>query len=129
MQIPSAYLDLFQEKAVVAHLATIMDDGAPQLTPVWFEYTGDHIRINSAKGRVKDRNMQARPQVALEVMDPTNPYRYVTVQGRVINITEDGADEHIKDLALKYRGTREYNVGTETRRIYTIAIENVYPTE
>jgi PPOX class probable F420-dependent enzyme len=84
--IPESYRDLFQKKAF-AHLATIMPDGTPQVTPVWCDYDGTYIRINSAKGRVKDHNMRRNPQVALEIMDPDNPYRYLAVRGRVAEIT------------------------------------------
>src|SRR5262245_54154952 len=95
--IPQSYLDLFQKKAF-AHLATLMRDGSPQVTPVWCDFDGTHVRINSAKGRVKDRNMRREPRVSIEIQDPDNPYRYLTVHGRVIEITEEGADAHIDSL-------------------------------
>ena len=98
--IPEAFRDLFQKRAF-AHLATIMPDGTPQVTPVWCDYDGVYIRINTAKGRVKDRNMRRNPQVALEIMDPDNPYRYLAVRGRVAEITENGADAHIDLLTKK----------------------------
>mgnify|MGYP001577375420 FL=1 len=79
--IPETYRDLFQKRAF-AHLATLMPDGTPQVTPVWCDYDGTYIRINSARGRVKDRNMRRNPQVALGIMDPDNPYRYLAVRGR-----------------------------------------------
>jgi PPOX class probable F420-dependent enzyme len=122
--IPPQYLDLFQKKAF-AHLATLMRDGRPQVTPVWCDFDGTFIRINSAKGRVKDRNMRRDPQVTLEIQDPDNPYRYLAVHGRVVEITEDGADAHIDSLAKKYLGvdTYPYRQPGETRVIYKIQAE------
>lgn len=124
--IPETYRDLFQKRAF-AHLATLMPDGTPQVTPVWCDYDGTYIRINSARGRVKDRNMRRNPQVALEIMDPDNPYRYLAVRGRVVEITEDGADAHIDLLAKKYLGRERYPYGTagEVRVLYKIQPERV----
>lgn len=126
VQIPSTYLDLFRRKAF-AHLATIMPDGTPQVTPVWVDFDGTHILINSARGRVKDRNMTARPQVAVEIMDPDNPYRYIAVRGRVVETTEEGAAEHIDTvLSPRYTGREgTYRTGEETRCIYKILPEFV----
>ncbi len=91
--IPADYLDLLQQKATFAHLATIMPDGTPQVTPVWFDYTDGKIRINSAKGRVKARNMREGAPVALSILDPDNPYRYIQIRGRVEHVTEEGASD------------------------------------
>ena len=68
-----------------------MADGSPQVTPVWFDYTGGVIRVNSAKGRTKTRNMTEGAPVALSIMDPDNPYRYLQVRGKVTRVTEEGA--------------------------------------
>ena len=124
--IPEAYRDLFQKRAF-AHLATIMPDGTPQVTPVWCDYDGAYIRINTAKGRVKDRNMRQNPQVALEIMDPENPYRYLAVRGRVAEITENGADAHIDLLAKKYLGQERYpyRKAGEQRVLYKIQPDRV----
>lgn len=124
--IPESYRDLFQKKAF-AHLATIMPDGTPQVTPVWCDYDGTYIRINSAKGRVKDHNMRRNPKVALEIMDPDNPYRYLAVRGRVAEITESGADAHIDALAKKYLGQERYpwRRAGEARVLYKIQPERV----
>ena len=105
--IPQKYLDLFSKKAF-AHLATIMPDGAVQVTPVWVDHDGRHIRFNSAKGRVKDKNIRRDPRVALSIQDPDNPYRYLEVRGRVVEITETGADEHANKLSQKYVGKPVY---------------------
>ncbi|HEX8183450.1 MAG TPA: PPOX class F420-dependent oxidoreductase, partial [Blastocatellia bacterium] len=105
--IPEKYRDLFDKKAF-ANLATIMPDGTPQVTPVWVDYDGEHILVNSARGRQKDKNMERNSSVALSIMDPENPYRYLEVRGRVAKITEDGAEDHIDKMAKKYIGQDKY---------------------
>ena len=124
--IPETFQDLLQKKAF-AHLATVMADGSPQVTPVWCDFDGTHIRINSAKGRVKDKNMRRTPQVALAIQDPDNPYRYLAVRGRVEEMTEAGADAHIDALSKKYLGkdTYPYRQSGEVRVIYKIRPERV----
>src|ERR1700693_4684141 len=98
-EIPDKYLDLLQHKKAFANLATLMPDGSPQVTPVWFDYKDGRIRVNTAKGRVKARNMKEGAPVALAIMDPDNAYRYIQVRGRVRRITENGGDAHIDALA------------------------------
>jgi len=105
--IPEKYKDIL-DKVALAHVATINDDGTPQTTPVWFRYDGQHIEINSARGRKKDRNLRANPRVALSIVDPDNHYRYLEVRGEVVKITEDGADESIDALAKRYLGKDKY---------------------
>ncbi len=124
--IPEKYLDLFQKKAF-ANLATIMDDGSPQVTPVWCDFDGEHILVNSAKGRIKDQNMRKQPAVALSIMDPNNPYRYLQVRGKVTEITEANADKHIDKLAKKYLNVEKYPYRSpnEVRVIYKIIPEKV----
>src|SRR5881296_312160 len=97
-----AYKDLIQEKKAFAHLGTVMPDGSPHVTPMWFDFDGTHFRFNSARGRVKVRNLERSPRVAFSIMDPDNPYRYVSVRGRIVESTEQGADAHIDTLAKKY---------------------------
>jgi PPOX class probable F420-dependent enzyme len=106
--IPPDYLDLLQQKKAVASLATLMPDGTPQVTPVWFDYTNGKIRVNSAKGRVKVRNMGEGAPVALSILDPDNPYRYIQIRGRVGHVTEEDAWAHIDSLAKKYLGKDKY---------------------
>jgi len=122
--IPEKYQDLFNKKAF-ASLATIMPDGQPQVTPVWADFDGKHIIVNSAKGRVKDRNMRRDPRVSLALIDPDNPYRYLQLQGRVVEITENGADQHIDKMAKKYMGVDKYPLRQpgEIRVIYKIEPE------
>jgi PPOX class probable F420-dependent enzyme len=125
-RIPESYLDLF-EKPAFAHIATVMPDGSPQVTPVWIDYDGEYLLVNSARGRVKDRNMEARPQVAVEILDPDNPYRYLTIRGRVVEIIEEGAADHINHvLAPKYTGKPgEFGASGEIRRLYRIRADYV----
>ena len=104
--IPDKYRDLFTKKAF-AHVATVGRDGTPQVTPVWVDYDGTHVRFNTARGRVKNRNLKRTPKVALSVQDPDNPYRYVQVRGRA-EMTEQGADAHIDALSKKYTGQDRY---------------------
>jgi PPOX class probable F420-dependent enzyme len=106
--IPEQYLDLLNTKKSFASIATVMKDGSPQVTPVWFDYTGGKIRVNTARGRVKSRTLRNGAPVALAIVDPDNPYRYVQVRGRVASITENGADAHIDSLAKKYLGQDKY---------------------
>ena len=124
--IPEKYRDLL-DKPVFAHLGTLMPDGSPQVTPVWVDYDGGDIRVNSAKGRVKDKNMRRNKKVALSVADPENPYRHMSVQGTVIDITEQGADAHIDALAKKYLGKDKYPFRQpgEVRVIYKIRPDKV----
>jgi PPOX class probable F420-dependent enzyme len=107
-EIPKTFADVLEQKRAFASLATVGRDGRPQVTPVWFDYDGTHIRFNTARGRVKDRNLQANPAVALAIQDPDNPYRYLQVRGRVVEATEAGADAHIDALAKKYLGQDRY---------------------
>jgi PPOX class probable F420-dependent enzyme len=119
--IPEQFRDLFT-KVAFAHLATLMADGSPQVTPVWVDYDGVYVRVNSAKGRVKDKNMRRDKRVALSIQDPDNPYRYLAIQGDVVEITEEGADAHIDALAKKYLGKERYPYRSpgEVRVIYKI---------
>lgn len=124
-KIPDDFKDLLNKKAL-ADLATIMPDGSPQVTPVWFDVDENQPRVNFAKGRQKDRNMRARPAVALAIIDPDNPYRYMQLRGIVIEITEEGANSHIDELAHTYLGTDYPNhKDGETRVTYTIQLTHV----
>ena len=128
--IAGRYLELFQKRAF-AQLATLMPDGSPQVTPVWCDYDGEHVLINSAKGRVKDRNMRRDPRVGLDIVDPDNPYRHLSIRGRVVSSDENGADEHIDKLAKKYLGQERYTrrAPGEVRVIYKIEPERTFTME
>jgi hypothetical protein len=121
-EIPAAYMDLLQGKKAFAHLATTMKDGSPQVTPVWFDFTNGHVRVNTAKGRVKARNLHEGARVALSILDPDNPYRYLQIRGQVVRATEDGASAHIDSLAKKYLGKDKYPFSQpgEVRIMYEI---------
>lgn len=124
--IPDEYLDLFEKRAF-GHLATLMPDGSPQVTPVWVDYDGRYILVNSAEGRVKDENMERDSRVAIAILDPDQPYRYLQVRGRVAEITTEGADEHIDKMAQKYMGVEKYpnRRPGEVRKLYKIEPESV----
>jgi PPOX class probable F420-dependent enzyme len=124
--IPDKYRDLFTKRAF-ASLGTLMPDGSPQVTPVWCDFDGEHVIVNSAKGRQKDKNIRRDPRVALAVIDPDNPYRYLEIRGRVAEITEQGADAHIDKMAKKYLGADKYPYRQpgEQRVMYKIQPERV----
>ena len=125
-EIPQGFKDLFSKPAF-AHLVTLMPDGSPQVTPVWIDLQGDKVVINTAKGRLKDRNLRRDPRVALAISDPANPYRYIQIRGRVADITEQGADAHIDQMAKKYMGKDKYPLRQpgEVRVLYRITPEHV----
>jgi PPOX class probable F420-dependent enzyme len=128
-KIPDKFKKLLNGRGF-AHLATLMKDGSPQVTPVWYDFDGNHIRINSAKGRLKDKNMRRNKQVALSIQDPDNPYRYLAIRGNIDEITEDGADAHIDSLAKKYLDKDRYpfRAPGEVRVIYKIRPDKVSTT-
>jgi PPOX class probable F420-dependent enzyme len=122
--IPEEFLDLFR-KRTIAHLATLMPDGTPHVTPVWVDWDGRHVLVNSAAGRQKDLNIARRRDVAIEIPDPDNPNRYLLVRGPVVEVTGEGADAHLDRLARRYLGTETYPAAWrfpgEVRRVYRIA--------
>ena len=104
MNIPEEFQDLLDEDSkALLYLATLMPDGSPQVTPVWFSTDDEYILINTNQGRVKDKNMKARPKVAMTIQDPDDPYRYLGIRGEVVSYTTEGADEHIHKLSLRYK--------------------------
>lgn len=124
--IPDTHLDILQ-KASFANIATVDADGMPQVTPVWIDYENGYFLLNSAAGRKKDRNLRARPQIALSIVDKDDPYRYIGVQGRVVEITEQGGEAHIHKLSRKYEG-HDYTGLTpgQVRVIYKIEPDRVW---
>jgi len=124
--IPAEFMDLIKKKAF-AHIATVMPDGSPQVSPVWVMLEGDCLIVNSARGRQKDRNMRRNAKVAMSIQDPDNPYRYVLVRGHVAEVTEEGADTIIDRLAKKYLGVDKYPYRRpgEVRVTYKIEPEHV----
>ena len=126
MNIPEDYKDLLaDERKAYAYLATVMADGTPQVTPIWFNTDENYILINTAAGRVKDRNMQARPNVALVFQDPNDPYRYMQIRGKIAERTTEGADAHINALSQKYRG-KDWDIPAgEERVIFKISADKI----
>jgi len=124
--IPEQYRDLFNKRAF-ASLATMMPNGTVQVTPVWVDAENGNVIFNSARGRVKDKNVRRDPRVTLTLIDPDNPYRYLEVRGRVVDITEKGAAQHIDKLAKKYLGVDKYPYAKpgEVRVLYRVKPEKV----
>ena len=117
MTFPTDFLDLLtDETKALLYLATTMPDGSPQVSPVWFSIDQEHILINTNQGRTKDKNMKARPQVAMVIQDPANQDRYLGLRGEVVGSTREGANEHINQLSLKYYG-RPWSYREGQRRI------------
>jgi PPOX class probable F420-dependent enzyme len=125
--IPEKYLPIVTDKKSFAHLATVMPDGSPQVTPVWFFYKNGKFIVNTARGRIKDRNMKQNTKVALSITDPDNPYAHVAVRGTITRATEEGADASIDALAMKYLGKDKYPFRQpgEVRVIYEIEPSSV----
>ena len=105
--IPETHIDLLEE-AVCVVLVTVMADGQPQASVVWCNYDGTHIKINTALGRLKERNMRVRPMATIVAVDPENPYRYLKIRGKVEEITEEGVIEHRNELGELYLGKPNY---------------------
>jgi PPOX class probable F420-dependent enzyme len=124
--IPPEFQDLLKpETGAPAYLATLMPDGSPQLTALWFSWDGKFILINSARGRTKDRNMRERRSVAILIADPKSTLRYIQIRGKVVEITEDGALDHINSLSLKYDSVPWKKVPGQTRVTYKILPDHI----
>jgi PPOX class probable F420-dependent enzyme len=122
--IPASHADLLTKPAF-ANLATLNPDGSPQVTPVWVDFDGSHVIVNTARGRVKAKNLAREPRVALSIADPENPYRYLGIQGRVVEMTEKGGDAHIDKMAKKYLGKDSYPFRTAGEVRIVVKIEPV----
>ena len=128
MEIPQHFADLLSwEKKSFAHLAVVLGDGTPHCTPLWFDYDGTHLIINSALGRVKDKAMRQSPNVALAISDPDDPYRYIQIRGKVTEVTEEGARDTIDHLSHKYRDALFDHKANETRVTYKILPTPIEP--
>jgi len=125
--IPDKFLPILTTKKPLAHLATVMPDGTPQVTPVWFLYQDGRFIVNTARGRVKDRNMTENAHVALSIVDPDNPYSHIAVRGTIAKSTEEGADANIDALAKKYlnKDTYPFRRPGEVRVMYEIVPTSV----
>ena len=121
MTFPKSHLDLLEYTTrAYLFLATLMPDGSPQVTPVWFNTEDGLILINTNEGRVKDKNLKARPQVAMVIQDPSDPFRYIQIRGEVTEYTREKADAHINTLSLKYRGEPWSSQPDQRRIIFKI---------
>ena len=127
MRIPEGFTDLLEGKAL-AHLATTRADGSPQVTPVWVDHDGDTVLVDARVDRVKAANMRSRPAVALSIVDPANPYRYIAITGRVASWSEAGWHEHMDALSRRYLNVDRYpwSFEGERRAIFRIEVERVY---
>ena len=127
-KIPDSHKDLFHKKAF-GSFTTLMSDGSPQTTPVWVDFVDGKVLVNSAVGRQKDKNVRRDPRVAITLIDPDNPYRYLEVRGRISEITHEGADQLIDKLSKKYLDKDKYPFAEpgERRVIYKIDPEKVSP--
>ncbi|HET7336420.1 MAG TPA: PPOX class F420-dependent oxidoreductase [Candidatus Nitrosotalea sp.] len=108
----------------LAFVATLMTDGSPQITPVWVDLVDGMILVNTAQGRVKQRNVSRDPRVAISIVDRNNPYNMVTIQGKVVEQTIDGADSHIDKMAKKYLGVDKYPFATPGEKRILLKIES-----
>ncbi len=126
-QIPDSHAHILESKALL-QLAIVLKDGTPQVSPVWFDTEGDLIRINSVRGRLKDKVMRARPAVAAAIVDPENPFSWLGIRGMVVEITEEGAEAHIDLLAKKYLGVEIYpnRQPGQVRVLYKIRPEKMF---
>ena len=124
--IPESHKDILLGKNF-AHIATLMPDGSPQVTPVWIDFDGEYVVFNTADGRQKARNLDRDGRVAISVHDQANPYRYLQIRGVVASKTTDGADAHIDAMAKKYLGQETYPMrsAAEQRVIYRVRPEHV----
>ncbi len=127
--IPDSHRDLFEKKSL-GHLATLMRDGSVQVTPVWVDAEGPFVLVNTATGRVKDKNMRVRPQVGIEILDPADTQRYLSVRGDVAEIIEgEAAEAHIHTLAQRYLGhsyPNAFRAPGEKRVIFKIQPTHVH---
>lgn len=125
-KIPESHADILGKRAF-AHLSTLMPDGSPHTSPVWVDVDGDRIVINSAEGRLKDKNIRADARIAISVTDPDNSYRCLMIRGRVVEITNEGADDQINKMAKKYMDQDEYPFRQpgEVRVLYYIEPDRV----
>lgn len=126
VSIPDSHKNFF-EKPIVANLATLMPDGRPQVNPVWCDYDGTYVRVNTGQGRQKDKNLRDRTFATLLLVDPQNPFSWIEVRGRVAEINTEEADAHIDRLTKKYLGQDKYphRQEGEIRVMYKIEPERV----
>ncbi|HZP24048.1 MAG TPA: PPOX class F420-dependent oxidoreductase [Terriglobales bacterium] len=126
-KIPENFLDLFQKKAF-GSLSTLMPDGSPQTNPVWVDFQDGEVWVNTAVGRLKDKNMKRDPRVSVALIDPDNPYRFLEIRGKIREATQNGAAQHIDKMAKKYLDKDKYPFAQpgEQRIVYKIVPEHIH---
>ena len=125
--LPDSVKKLIEGK-VYANVATLMPDGSPQVTQTWVDHDGDTVLINTFEGSQKSRNARRNPKIALDIVDPTNAYNVATIRGRVVEVTFDGAEEHIDRMAKKYLGQDKYQMRQPGMKRVLIKIEPAHVT-
>lgn len=128
IEVPATHIDLLmRETKAFAMLALTLSDGSPHVTPIWFDWDGTSIIINTARNRVKDKILRKHPKVAVLISAPDDPYRYIHLRGRVAEETEEGAYEEICDLREKYEGDRNFPKRPgQVRVTYKILPEKIF---
>lgn len=126
-ELTDSAISLFKGKNF-AFVASLMSDGSPQITPVWIDYDEQFFLVNTAEGRTKQKNFERDSRIALSIVDQSNPYNTVSIRGRVVSQTADGADEHADKLAKKYLGVDKYpfKAPGEKRIILKIKPEKIF---
>jgi PPOX class probable F420-dependent enzyme len=122
MSLPATHLDLLESTAL-AHVATVGPRGEPQVNPVWFGWDGTHLRFSQTRGRQKYRNLRREPRIALSIVDPANPLRYIEIRGRVVGIEEDADLAFINSMAKKYLGQDRYPWHRPTDERIVVVVE------
>lgn len=124
--IPETHQDLL-DRPIYVVATTVMPDGQPQSTVVWWDYEGDFIRFNTADGRQKPKNIRQNPKITLLALDPNNPFHWLEIRGVVEEMTTEGGVEHIESLSRKYTGRGYYgdfnthsSPDTETRLVVKV---------
>jgi PPOX class probable F420-dependent enzyme len=121
-EIPQEYADLL-DAATLAHIATIGPKGEPHNTPVWFDWDGNHIRFSQTRARQKFRNLQRDPRIALSIVDPNNPYRFLEIRGKVVRIEEDPDLHFLNALTKRYLGRDTYPWDQSEEKHFTIIVQ------
>jgi PPOX class probable F420-dependent enzyme len=127
-RLPDKHKEILNSPAF-AYFATINEDGSPQVSPVWIDHEGDHVLINTEAKRVKPKNVRRDPRVSIAVARPDNPYEWIHITGRVVEVTDKGADAHIDKLAKKYMGQDKYLFNQPGDQRVILRIEPVRATK
>lgn len=126
--IPDDFRDLF-EKRTFAHFTTLLPDGSPHTVPVWIDIDANDLLVNTARGTRKERNVRTQSRVSLSMLDPDDPHRFLSVRGTVVEVTEDGAREHVDALAKRYLDQDTYGDEDRTRVLLRIRPDHVVARE